>query len=307
MKKISFVMVMRNEANNVEKCIGGIYKQKGDWEREVVIVDSSSDDDTIKLAKQWPVKVHTIPRKEFHHGRTRNLGASLATGDVLVYLGGDAWPASDRWLEELVSPLSDENVACVYGRQSPKKDCDPINKFRTEFNYGPERIDKHISLQHKLAHRLYFFSTVNCAIRREIWEKFKFPEDIHIFEDAAFARKVIGAGHKIVYSPGAEVIHSHNIGAKEILSRYIDAGYMQAKYSFSEKQSKSYQSEGSRYFKQGFKQIYEEAGLPWGARFFWHTAAGFIGLTWGQLLFKMGQSGIHYSASHYKKRSDQSR
>ena len=179
-------------------------------------------------------------------------------------------------------------MAAVYGRQYPKEFCRSDQQVQDQLELWTERIDKHIGLKQKLAHRLYFFSTVNCAIRREIWDKYKFPEDIRIFEDATFARNVIGAGYKIVYLPTGAVIHSHNLGARQIMNRYLDMGYVQAKYGFTEKQSKNYQSEGSRYFKQGFKQIYHEDGPLWALRFFWHTAAGFIGLTWGQALFKLG-------------------
>jgi rhamnosyltransferase len=288
MKKVSVVIVARNEAKNIEKCIGRIYEQEGDWDLEVILVDSTSDDDTVKLAKRWPVVVRTIPRKDFHHSRTRNLGASMARGDFLVFLGGDAWAANNQWLQELVAPFSDERVTCVYGRQLPKDGCDPINKFRTRWNYQDDRIEKHSGLEKELAHRLYFFSTVNCAIRRETWEWYKFPEDIHIFEDAAFARKVITAGNRIVYTPKSEVIHSHNLGAKQIAKKYLDMGYVQAKYAFSSNQDKNYRSEGMRYLKQGLRQIYNEGGPLWTVRFMWHTFAGYAGLTWGRLLFKAG-------------------
>jgi rhamnosyltransferase len=288
MKLASVIIVARNEAKNIEKCVGGIYRQKSEFEVEVVLIDSSSDDDTVKLAKQWPVQVRVIPREEFHHGRTRNLGASMAQGQFLVFLQGDAWAASDHWLQELLAPFSDATVACVYGRQLPNDHCDPINRFRTGWNYQGQRIDKHLGLKPKLAHRLYFFSTANCSIRRGIWEQYKFPEDIHIFEDSAFSRKVIGDGHKIVYTPNAEVIHSHNLGVKEILKRYLNAGYVQAKYAFTDRQDQHYRSEGLNYLKQGLRQIYGEAGSLWAMRFMWHTFAGYIGLTWGQMLFKAG-------------------
>jgi rhamnosyltransferase len=288
MRKVSVVIVARNEQKNIEKCLGGIFRQKGEWDLDVVLIDSSSEDDTVKLAKQWAVTVKTIPRKEFHHGRTRNMGAAMTKGDFLVFLQGDAWAAHDHWLEELLAPFAAEKVACVYGRQLPKEECDPINKFRTGWNYQTERIDKHIGLQDKLAHRLYFFSTANCCIRRRIWEEFKFPEDIRIFEDATFARKVIAAGHTIIYNPKAAVVHSHNLGAKEIRKRYLDAGYVQAKYAFSENQGKGYRSEGMIYLKKGLGYVYREGGLLWAFRFIWHTFVGYVGLTWGRFLFKRG-------------------
>lgn len=282
---VAVVIVARNEAKNIEKCLGSIFSQKGDWNLDVVLVDSSSDDGTPDLARKFPVTVHSIPRNEFHHGRTRNLGASMVSGDFLVFLQGDAWAASDTWLEELLAPFVEEQIGCVYGRQLPKNDCDPINKFRTEWNYRSDRIEKNQAGERALAHRLYFFSTANCAIRRGVWEQFRFPEDVRIFEDATFARKVIAAGYTIVYAPAAAVVHSHNLGPREIMGRYFDMGYVQAKYAFTRDQDRNYRAEGLAYLSEGVHCISRGAGPIWVARFIWHTMAGYLGLTWGQILF----------------------
>jgi rhamnosyltransferase len=283
--KVAVVIVARNEAKNIEKCLGSIFSQKGDWNLDVVLVDSSSDDGTPDLARKFPVTVHSIKREEFHHGRSRNLGASIGAGDFLVFLQGDAWAASETWLEELLAPFVDERIACVYGRQLPKDDCDPINKFRTEWNYQAERIEKKRGRERELAHRLYFFSTANCAIRRQVWEKFRFPEDVLIFEDATFARKVIAAGYTIMYVPQAAVIHSHNLGPQQIMKRYFDAGYVQAKYAFTQNQDRNYRAEGFDYLYHGIQNVWREAGTVWMARFIWHTMAGYLGLTWGHIMF----------------------
>ncbi len=287
--KVSAVVVTLNAARSIEKCLGGIFRQKGDWEIEVVLIDSSSEDGTPDLARKFPVLVHSIARKEFHHGRTRNLGASMTHGEYLVFLQGDAWPANENWLEELLTPFSkNAAVACVYGRQLPKDDCDPVNRFRMRWNYQAEPLEKKKAQEPWLAHRLYFFSTANCAIRRAVWEEFRFPEDVQIFEDTTFAKRVISSGYTIVYSPHAGVVHSHNLSARQVMRRYIHAGYVQAKYRFCENQGRNFRSEGVKYLRQGLKTISREAGLLWAAKFLRHTAAGYIGLTWGRILYRLG-------------------
>ena len=84
------------------------------------------------------------------------------------------------------------------------------------------------------------------------------------------------------------MVHSHNLGVKEIGKRYLDAGYVQAKYAFSNSQDKNYRSEGMHYLKQGVRQINREAGSLWAARFIWHTFVGYLGLVLGQILYKAG-------------------
>jgi len=288
--KVSVVIVARNEAKNIERCVGNIYRQAGDWDIDVVLVDSSSTDGTPDLACKWPVHVEIIRREDFHHGRTRNLGASLTKGDYLVFLQGDAWAADDQWLKNLLTPFAEgPHVQAVYGRQIPKEECDPVNRFRTGWNYQGERIDKTVAKKSELGHRLYFFSTANCAIRREVWENYRFPEDIRIFEDTTFARKIIDGGGTIVYSPVAAVVHSHNLGPKAIFQRYLDMGYVQRKYEFMKNLGGSFRSEGMRYLKTGWKQVGEYGGFTWRLRFVWHTAVGYIGLTFGRFLHWSGK------------------
>ena len=286
---ISVIVVARNEARNVERCVGALKRQRGGEGLDVLLVDSSSDDGTPDLARQHGARVHTIRREDFHHSRTRNLGASLTRGETLVFLQGDAWPAHEGWLEELVSPLrADPTVACVYGRQTPKPECDPINRFRTGWNYGDREVRKSLALADELKHRLYFFSTANCAIRREIWEKYRFPEDVPIFEDTTFARRVIGDGGAILYNPRAEVQHSHNLGVWRILTRYYAMGFIQAQYAFTKNADKNFRSEGKQYLWRGMRQVREEAGWFWCAWFVAHTAAGYAGLVLGRWAHRLG-------------------
>jgi rhamnosyltransferase len=285
--RISIIIVTRNEAKNIDRCLDGVCRQQGEWEKEVVLVDSSSEDGTPERARQYGAKVHVIPRHEFHHSITRNLGATLSAGDYLVYLGGDAWPAHEHWLERLMAPLSEsERIAACYGRHLPKPECDPINRFRLSWNYGPDRLDKCLARASDLGHRLCFFSTVNCVIRRRVWDQFRFPEDVSIFEDATFARKVINAGFTTCYIPEAEVVHSHNLRAMQIFHRYRDVGYIYSQYAIANRREKSYGSEGVSYLKAGFQQIRTEAGLGWAGRFIIHTAFGYFGLVWGRLLWR---------------------
>jgi rhamnosyltransferase len=218
---ISIIVLTRNEEKNIKECLTGVFSQETAFSFEVVLIDSESDDRTLEIANAFPLRIHRIRRDEFHHGKTRNLGAQLAKGSILIYLAGDAYPLSRHWLNNLVSPLmSDSTVAAVYGKHEPKPGCNPINRFRLSWNYPEEACTKKEGVEFDHAHRLYFFSTVNCAIRKEVWEQNPFPEEITIFEDTAFSKKVLGAGFAIRYEPSATVLHSHNLGVFELFSRY---------------------------------------------------------------------------------------
>ena len=64
--------------------------------REILVVDSSSDDDTAsEVAKHPAVEFLVIDRKDFNHGLTRDMALRRTVGDFVCFLTQDAVPASD--------------------------------------------------------------------------------------------------------------------------------------------------------------------------------------------------------------------
>ena len=90
--------------------------------------------------------------------------------------------------------------------------------------YGEERIVKESSRRQELGYRYYHLSTVNAAIRRDVWESTRFPEELKIFEDVGIAKRILDRGWKIVYEPKATVYHSDNHTSENLFKRYFDLG-----------------------------------------------------------------------------------
>jgi rhamnosyltransferase len=68
-------------------------------------------------------------------------------------------------------------------------------------------------------------STVNAAIRRDVWAATKFPEELKVFEDMGIAKRILDQGWTIVYEPAASVYHSHQHTTLGLFKRYFDMGY----------------------------------------------------------------------------------
>jgi GT2 family glycosyltransferase len=169
--------------------------------------------------------VHEIGSDEFRHGATRNLGAQHARGDVLVFTSQDAYADQDDWLERLTAPLrNDEDVAGVYGRQVPHPDATPPERFFLDFLYGPEAREQLAGRAEALSMRTTLFSNVNSAVRRELWERYPFADDLVFAEDQDWARRVLLAGHRIRYEPEAVVRHSHAYTIRTAFKRFYDSG-----------------------------------------------------------------------------------
>jgi rhamnosyltransferase len=230
MRKVSVLIPTYNAEPYIEELLKSLFNQtlKNDVKIEVIIVDSSSSDNTVKILKEkFPqVILEIIPNKSFNHGGTRNLLASKASGEYLLFMTQDAIPYDCNLIMSLLNPFeTDENIAVSYARQIPKEDANVLETFVRNFNYPPESCIKEKSSLNSLGIKTFFNSNVCSMYRRDLFEKFgKFPENIILNEDMIFASKVILNGYKVYYAADAKVYHSHNYNLSQQFKRYFDIG-----------------------------------------------------------------------------------
>ena len=214
----------RNPGAAVREVLAAVRAQEVDFEFEVVIVDSASHPADVALMRAQPVRLHEIDVREFRHGRTRNLLAALARGQVLLYLSQDAQPAGPDWLRTMVAPLTDPAVAGCYAQQVPRSDADPLIRFFLERTYGPRPARRCVPPAGAVSIEDIFFSNVSSAIRRDVWERFPFRDDVVMSEDQYWAHDVLRAGYHVVYHPAARVVHSHNYSLGVLFRRNWQSG-----------------------------------------------------------------------------------
>jgi glycosyltransferase involved in cell wall biosynthesis len=225
MAKTSILVLTKNEARNIGFCLEAVYSQRAADAFEVVVVDSGSTDATLEIVRNFPARIVQIPAETFHHAGTRNLAASLAEGEILVFLVADAIPASDTWLDALTANFDDPEVGAVYGRQLPKPGASLEREDALNALYGEQRMVKDPAHRNGLGYRFYHFSDVNAAIRRSVWQAARFPEEMKVFEDMGIAKRILDLGWKIIYEPTSPVLHSHNHSTVGLFKRYFDLGY----------------------------------------------------------------------------------
>jgi rhamnosyltransferase len=227
--KVSIVILTLNAGPEFEELLEKISAQEGDFDHEVLVIDSGSRDGTDELARRYGAVVHRISKVEFNHGATRNLGISLARGKYVALVVQDAVPFDERWLAAMVENLErDERVAGVYGRQIPRKEAGVLTRIlvnslasasperREQFAESPEQYHKMPPAKRR---RLAAFDNVSSCLRRSVWEKLPF-EETSFGEDIRWGKKVMEAGYKTVYEPRSAVFHSHERGALYDLRRY---------------------------------------------------------------------------------------
>lgn len=93
--RISVIVITRNEAANIERCLGSV-----SWADEIIVLDSGSDDDTAVLARRHTQHVHQTDWPGF--GPQKNRALAYATGDWVLSLDADEWvtPELARQLRE---------------------------------------------------------------------------------------------------------------------------------------------------------------------------------------------------------------
>lgn len=191
---------------------------------EIVVVDSGSSDTTAEDAERSGFRVHRIAPEEFGHGRTRNLGVRLATGDVVCFLTHDVLPCTLDWPLRFADALADETVAGVYGRQVPR-DATTMEMFFVAMNYPdrPLRFDPRAGGHHPRPGRI-LFSNAFGAVRRDVALRVPFPEKASYSEDLIWAHKVLATGFSLKYEPAAEALHAHVYGFRGLFRRTFLVG-----------------------------------------------------------------------------------
>ncbi len=203
MTSVSVVIRTKNEARWLPVTVEAIRRQRAQ-PGEVIIVDSGSTDGTLDTVAGAPgVRVVPMPPETFSFGRALNIGFREARGVHVACLSAHAVPADDRWLSAFMDAAHDPRTAGVYGRQLPQPDaCPPVQRDLLTY-YGPERRVQASPDDH-------FFSNANAFVRRDLWQRFPFDEDLTGCEDQLWARNVLAAGFQIAYVPEAAVYHSHH-------------------------------------------------------------------------------------------------
>jgi len=281
--RASIIIPTRNEEANIGSCLERVYEQSVDFPFEVVVIDSGSQDRTLEIVSNYPALLLQISPSEFHHARTRNFAAAASSGEYLVFLSGDAIPADKNWLAALLRDFEDTEIAAVYGRQLPKPNATPERKFFMHYRYGIERHVKSANRNGTGKHTHYQFSNVNSAIRRVVWEKFPFPEDLDAYEDFSFAMRIVRQGHSIAYEPEAAVFHSHNYSLARSFQQYFDSGVLyRRRQLWDSRQKNQMRSDGMNYLWSEIQYLLQHrAGhrLPY---VLCYEAARYLGLSLGR-------------------------
>jgi rhamnosyltransferase len=280
---ISVVIPVKDGGTDLVRCLDGIARQEIDEDVEVVVVDSGSTDGSADVARRAGAIVHEIAAEQFGHGRTRNLAARLARGDLVVFTSQDAVAADDGWLATLAAAArSAPDAAGAYGRQLPHPDARPPERFFLDFLYGPKPRVQRLATGEELTFETTLFSNVNAAIPRDVLERFPFRDDLTMSEDQEWSRRVLREGFALVYEPRAAVNHSHAYTVRTAFRRFFDSG-VSAEHSYvdGDESRSALRRAGTRYAREELDWLWRTGRRRWIPYTVVYELAKFAGLQLG--------------------------
>lgn len=285
-QKVSVIIPTLNAEKDLPELLRSLAAQKHRID-EIIVVDSASVDKTPEICKaNHRIRLIQIDREDFDHGRTRDMALRESIGDIVVFLTQDAVPVNEEFIDRLIAPLTEKNVAVSTGRQLPKTDATRMEQLVRKFNYPDQ---SHIRMKEdipRMGIKTFFCSDVCAAYDRKLYlELGGFPYPVKTNEDMFFAARAIQNGYRVAYAADALVYHSHNLTLKEQYRRNYIQGYEMEKHRFL-LGNVAQEPEGMRLVRYVSKELLRQGHVGSFMHFGFDCIARFMGNRRGKKAFR---------------------
>ncbi|MFK7989686.1 MAG: class I SAM-dependent methyltransferase [Sandaracinaceae bacterium] len=198
---------------------------------ELIVVDSASHDGTQSIARRAGATLHVIDPDRFDHGATRNLGASLATGELLLFSVQDAVPGHPTLVQEMADMLLSGDLAVVSAKQLTRADADPYCAF-TLFNHyralgnqtritAPGSQNALEAASGEARWKLAYVDDVCALHQRGVFDRLQY-RPMPYGEDLEYGIRAVAAGHGLGFYADGGVVHSHlRSAAYQLRTHYV--------------------------------------------------------------------------------------
>lgn len=200
---ISIIIPNYNGSQTIGKCLESIFTCSDD-DREVIVVDDCSNDDSVDIIRKYPCK---LIRLEQHAGASaaRNAGASNSKGTILFFIDADCL-LQENTLSIVRKNLAEHPPDVVIGGTYTPAPHDPgfFSLFQSVFIHYSET---------KNSGNPDYLATHALVIHTETFEHIGgFTENfLPIIEDVEFCHRLRRAGYRLVMDPDLQVRHIFNL------------------------------------------------------------------------------------------------
>lgn len=248
--RLSIVIVNFNGRGHLENCLASLAAHPPAASHEVVVVDNASTDGSAVIAETFPsVRLVQLPRNVgFSAGN--NAGIRTTRGELVLLLNNDTVVPAGA-IDRLVARLDAEPAAAVAGPRLVDGD------GRAELSFGP-MISPLGELRQKVVTRLHargvgfverwverttrreryvdWVSGAALLVRRAVADEVGLLDERFFLytEDVDFCAGVRAKGWKVLFTPGAQIVHLRG-RSRSTAAKASNAAYRRSHLAFYEK------------------------------------------------------------------------
>ena len=205
-KNITIVVLNYNNRNCIFDCIDSLLAFRHRYMYSIVVVDNNSSDGTYEEIKEkYGKKIKLLRNKRNGCSSGRNLGASIAKTDYIMFLDSDQFALNDYWLDNFASLMKKDKFGAVGWSGgwlvTPKRGWSSIVEDYP-YRYMPADLWARVDLD--------YLATDGIIMKKEIFDKIGGFDEIFdptCYEDTDLAFAIKNLGFDLAYCPYLGVYH----------------------------------------------------------------------------------------------------
>jgi mycofactocin glycosyltransferase len=194
MPSLSFVIPVRNDALNLDRCLASIRRNEATaGELEIIVVDNGSEDASRAVALRRGARVLSLPG--LHVSELRNRGAAASRASVIAFVDADH-EIVPGWTCAALARLAEPRVGAVGAPYSPPPE-------GTWVQQAYDRLREHGGVRD-----VEWLGSGNLATRRDVFHACGgFDPTLEACEDVDFCARLRRAGFRIIADSALESVH----------------------------------------------------------------------------------------------------
>ncbi len=238
MADVSIVVVTYNALPWIERCLESVRTY------ETIVVDHGSTDGTLELVRERFPEARLVEQENRGFGAGNNAGMRVASGRYFLLLNPDAW-LTEGAIERLVAFADEHPEAAVVGPRLLNPDGTlqrSVRGYPTPWRIGTEYFFLRklaprsralnaffgANFDHESVREAEFLGGACLLVRREAVDSVGgFDEDFFLMsEEVDWCYRFRQAGWKVLFYPGAEVVHVLTASVNPALFRELVRGHL---------------------------------------------------------------------------------
>jgi len=213
LQKVSIIVTTLNNEQTINACLKSIFELNYPKKLiEVYVVDACSQDATVEIAKNYPIKFFSKP---LNAPAAYNFAIKHVEADIIGFIDSDAKVDPD-WLTALISDLNDPQVAGVSGSiETWNKE----NKWARSIGYDLE------SRYDRIKRPVIRIATMNLLMKKsKIDEIGGFDEKLSSQYDTDLGFRISNKGYKILLNSKAKCYHFNRTNLRSYFKQQLQYG-----------------------------------------------------------------------------------